>query len=204
MGADMTLAEQIPAIDYLEPFQSQYSSSAKMLALANGMAARLDNVDAIKVFYEQIFDPRTAKGKGLDIWARIVGLQGRGVHVENQEIFGFTGQELQNFDHAPFYSTSTGTGVVDLPDDDLKWLIMAKALANISNDSLDGLNAVLRYMLRSMGLGEGIAYVSEVGNMALTVIFTEAISAAQENIFRQFGLFNRGAGMSLDFNFVEG
>lgn len=198
----MTLAEQIPAIDYLEPIQSQYSSSKKMLAVCQGMAARLDNADAIATFYEKIFDPRTAVGKGLDIWAQIVGLQGRGVHVDNTDIFGFYGQELQNFDHAPFYSTATGTGVVDLPDDDLKWLIMAKALANISNDTLDGLNTVLRYILRSMGLAEGAAYVAETGVMELTMVFTVAVTAAQKNIFEQFGLFNRGAGVSLDFSYI--
>ena len=200
----MTLAEQMPAIDYLEPIQSQYSSSIKMLALAQGMASRLDNRDAIAVFLATVFDPRTATGIGLDIWARIVGLEGRGVYLTTSDIFGFYGQNLQNFNHAPFYSPATSNGVVNLPDDDLRGLIFAKALANISGSSLKDLNAVLRLYMRSNGLDEDLAYVEETGVMEIAIFFKRYVSNdTVRNVLEQFGLFNRPAGVKLDVRMVE-
>lgn len=76
-------------LDASETVQSQYAASPTIRALVDGFNAGVDPRNDIKLFYDRIFNPATAQGVGLDIWARIVGVE-RNVYVEEVEKnFGF-------------------------------------------------------------------------------------------------------------------
>jgi hypothetical protein len=69
--------------------QSQYAASPTITALVEGFNAQIDPRSEVQTFYDRIFNPRTAEGVGLDIWARIVGVE-RNIYVEDlSENFGF-------------------------------------------------------------------------------------------------------------------
>ena len=55
---------------------SQYGNSATISQLIHNMNEYIDPEVNIWAFYNFVFNVQTAQGFGLDIWGRIVGLQG--------------------------------------------------------------------------------------------------------------------------------
>ena len=69
--------------------QSQYAASPTITALVDGVNSLIDPRSDIQLFYDNIFNPATAVGIGLDIWARIVGVE-RNIYLEDlSNNFGF-------------------------------------------------------------------------------------------------------------------
>ena len=184
-------------IDALEPVQSQYAASPRLLALLIKKAALLDPGKDLMLWYDGIFNPRTAQGVGLDIWGRIVGI-GRKLWVENVDFFGFHGQILQNFDQAPFWIQSLSSGQVDLTDEAFRFLVFYKAAANIGESTMQAVNALLNSLFEAER-GPASSYVLEVGPMEIRAVFNFYLTSSEQALFRQHGLLNRPAGVGFSW-----
>ena len=185
--------DAISDIDALEPVISQYAASPRILALLVKQAALLDPGKDLMLWYDGIFNPRTAEGVGLDIWGRIVGI-GRKLWVENTEFFGFHGQNLQNFDQAPFWIQSLSSGQVDLTDEAFRFLIFYKAMANIGESTMQAVNDFLNDLFKEEH-GSGSCYVLEVAPMELRAVFTFYLTSFEVSLLKQYGLLDRPAGV---------
>lgn len=201
--AEITELEPLAGIDWGEPIQSQYSASPRIIALAKALAKEIDDLDSIKLFFDSYFNPNTAVGKGLDYWARIVGLAGREIVVSSHDLFGFYDQLLKNFDNGTFYGPNNGTGRQAITDNALRQLIFIKAAGNISGDSMADINAILAMIMNLGGLDPSQAYAEETGVMQITVHFGVPLSAVLEAIIQQYGIFAVGAGVQVLYDFTS-
>lgn len=139
------------SFDVNKTILSQYSASPRLLSLIQGLAQVLSTKEINSVFYQNIFDLDTAKGMGLDVWGRIVGIK-RELNMVTEvgvPYFGFKthgNSTVTGFDQAPFYSGAQKTAFT-ISDDAYRLFIKAKAMANISTGSLEELNAMIQALL---------------------------------------------------------
>jgi len=184
-------------IDALEPIQSQYAASPRILALLVKKAALLDPGRDLMYWYDGIFNPKTAQGVGLDIWGRIVGI-GRKLWVENTEFFGFHGQNLRGFDQAPFWIQSLASGQVDLTDEAFRFLIFYKAAANIGRGDMASINALLNSLFEAEH-GPANSCVLEVAPMEIRAVFNFYLTGYEQALLQQYGLLDRPAGVGFSW-----
>jgi hypothetical protein len=180
-------------IDALEPVQSQYAASPRILALLVKKAALLDPGKDLMLWYDGIFNPRTAQGIGLDIWGRIVGI-GRMLWMQNTKFFGFAFQDLENFDQAPFWNESLAQGQFRLTDEAYRFLIFYKAAANIGNGDMASVNALLNSLFEAEH-GPANSCVLEVGPMEIRAVFRFYLTGYEQALLEQYGLLDRPAGV---------
>lgn len=122
-------------------------------------------------FYNVVWDVDTAQGFGLDIWGRIVAIEnGRYLQIETGTYFGFNdslNQSWQTFNNGALYYGVTETQTYELADSAYKTLILTKALANISDSTMLGLNGVLKNLFP----GRGRCWANDLQNMAIRYVF---------------------------------
>lgn len=184
-------------IDALEPVLSQYAASPRILALLVKQAAILDPGKDLMLWYDGIFNPRTAQGVGLDIWGRIVGI-GRMLWMTNTEFFGFAYQLMENFDQAPFWNESLAQGQFRLTDEAFRFLIFYKAAANIGAGDMASINALLNSLFEA-GHGPANSYVLEVAPMEIRAVFNFYLSGYEQALLEQYGLLDRPAGVGFSW-----
>ena len=189
--------DAISGIDALEPVQSQYAASPRILALLVKKAALLDPGRDLMLWYEKVFDPQTAQGVGLDIWGRIVGI-GRTLWMQNTEFFGFAYQLLENFDQAPFWIQSLSQGQVRLTDEAYRFLIFYKAAANIGNGSMASINALLNSLFEAVH-GPASCCVLETAPMEIRAVFRFYLTPYEQALLEQYGLLDRPAGVGFSW-----
>ena len=179
-----------------ETIQSQYSASPTIIALVHSSRVRIKPDADIKLFYDCIFNIETAQGIGLDIWGRILGI-GRLLDVEDAgEWFGFLEADYDPFNVSPMWDGSRTTIQTELADDAYRYLLMWKALANISTADAASLNNLL------LGLFPGMdVVVHEVGPMAIELYVFFPLEPYQRAVLDAYGLFAKGAGVG--FNWCE-
>lgn len=203
--ADMYI-ETAPApltpIDSQEPIQSQYAASPRIQALLQAMAARIDNLPDIELFYNKIFNPQTAEGAGLDIWGRIVAI-GRDIKITNTEFFGFSGSDLFPFNNAPFWNDAGEGGVFQMDDIAYRVMVFYKAMANIGDETLYSINTLLNTLFKALHGQDAEVYAQETGDMEITVTFLFRLTPFERAVFLQFGLLTRGGGVSFHFREVD-
>ena len=186
-------------IDFTElwekTIQSQYGASDHLKGIIKAFAEQIDPNADIDSFYENIFDPETAKGVGLDIWGRIVGAS-RYLEVTNDEFFGFFGQLLKPMDQAPFINDGD-TDLYRMSDEAFRKLIFIKAKANISDATLPSIKEMLTALFDS----DEVTAINVVnaGNMKIRVIFTYYTQPFEIALFRKYGLYNVGAGVDVEY-----
>lgn len=151
--------------------QSQYSASAKILALAAQYQNQLDPHEDIDLFYDKIVNIYTAEGVGLDTWGLILGIN----------------RAIPTWDNTSF---------ITLEDEDYRALLLYKAMANISASTADAQNTLLAALMAT-GVGgfNGPAYVLEVDVMVIRFVFEFFLTDVQKAIFRVAGTLARGAGV---------
>lgn len=200
---------------------SQYANSPTLVQLIQNMNQYIDQTANFQAFYDYVWNVNTAQGFGLDVWGRIVGIERQLEVVSPQVYFGFaeafqgiTGaQNSQPFNQAPFYNGKAVTNTFTLGDAAYRQLILAKALANISNLTAPSLNALISKVfsfLPQQGdiLGVGKlpftlyapaqrAYVQDTGGMQYRVVFEFYPTALQLAIILNSGVFPRPAGVRL-------
>lgn len=136
-------------IDKQEYVQSQYGDSHTIKGILNDFRSDILPGADIGVLYDNIINVDTAKGIGLDIWGRIVGVE-RNMYVDDSYVdyplFGFRGggSNANPFNQGMFFDPDqviSGERVlVTLDDDNFRRLIMYKALANISSADMASIN----------------------------------------------------------------
>lgn len=177
--------------NYQATIYSQYSNSPVIQALLAAFNAEMDPQVNINGFYNLMWNVSTAQGYGLDVWGRIVGVT-RYVQLATVNFFGFQEQAGSNpFGQQSFYLGTAGGTTYALTDAAFLVLILAKALANISNCSIATYNTILRELFP----GEGNAYVSDTGAMTERLTFEFALTPVQLAILKQSGAIQAPTGV---------
>jgi len=179
----------------LRTIQSQYGASPHILGIVEAAAKQIDPTGDIKTFYDEVFNPLTAEGVGLDIWGRIVGAS-RYLNVENEDFFGFYGSQLNPFNQAPFYITGD-TNVFRLNDTAFRTLIFLKAAANIGNATLPSLKEILSRLFDDPVL------VMNIGEMKVRIVFEFYLTPYQRALFREYGVLNLGGGVGFEYYEID-
>jgi len=189
--------DAISGIDALEPVQSQYAASPRIVGLLVRKAALLDPGKDLMLWYDGIFNPYTAQGVGLDIWGRIVGI-GRMLWMQSNEFFGFAFQNMENFDQAPFWIQSLSQGQMRLTDEAYRFLIFYKAAANIGRGDMASINALLNSLFEASH-GPANCCVLEIAPMEIRAVFRFYLTAYEQALLEQYGLLNRPAGVGFSW-----
>ena len=175
---------------------SQFANSPTILSLIDSFNSAVDPHANIDAFYNLIWNLDTAKGFGLDVWGRIVGVT-RVLQVSAGQWLGFEetgdGSVDTPFDVAPLYDGSATTGNYALTDNAFRLLIQAKAYANISNGSIQSINQILMTLFGT----SGDSWCTDGQNMTMTYTFDFQLSPVQFAIVAQSGVLPRPAGVQL-------
>lgn len=172
---------------------SQYATAPTINTLIAAMNQWIDPTANLNAFYSLIWNVDSAVGAGLDIWGRIVGV-GRVLQVANAKYFGFeeaTNVSADPFNQSPFYTGQQVTNNFILSDSGFRVLIYAKALANICDGSIPGINQVLL----SLFPGRGNCYVVDGGAMNMTYQFEFILTPVEAAIVEQSGVLPRPTGV---------
>lgn len=175
---------------------SQYANSPTLVQLIQNMDGYIDPSADIDAFYNLIWSVDSAVGMGLDIWGKIVGLEnGRKLTIPTTEInFGFAEagtSSAEPFDQGVFYSGTPGTQTYVLQDAPFKTLILAKAMANITDCSIPSINQ----LLRNLFAGRGRCYVNDLGNMQMRYTFEFYLEPWEVAVVQQSGVLPRPTGV---------
>lgn len=173
---------------------SQYANSPIICGMIEQFNQCIDpRADAME-FYRDIWDIETAKGYGLDIWGRIVGIERYVFITSHDENVGFaTG-------FTPFNSDTWSSGEDDgrkyrMDDETYRKIIMLKAMSNITYASAPNINRLLSVMFEKRGR----AYFVKNGTMAARYVFEFFLLPTERAIIRQSDLLPRPSGVLLDF-----
>lgn len=105
-----------------------------------------------------------------------------------------TDDRITPFDDAPFYEIQS-TGTVTLSDSAYRQLILAKALANISDCSIPSLNKALRYLFS--GSETRRCYVTTSNLMDISFVFEFPLTPVEKTLAIHAGVIPRPAGVKL-------
>lgn len=189
--------------DFERTILSQYSNSPTIRQLIQNFNAYIDPSANIDAFYNLVWNVDTAVGYGLDVWGRIVGV-GRVLQLAEQDFFGMenpsnTEASGLGFNQAPFYHGEALTNNYSLLDGPFRALILAKALANISDGTIPSINQIL---INLFGLAgplplAGNSYCTDNGSMTMTYTFSTALDPVTEAIVFQSGVLPKPCGVAL-------
>ena len=186
----------IEPFDVWETIVSQYANSPIITALIENFSAYLDQTQNIDNFIDFMRDISTAQGIGLDIWGTIVGVTRTLFIPGTQKYFGFdeaTTISADPFDQSPFYSGVPLSSNFELSDPAFRVLILAKALANISDGSIKSINQILLNLFPNRG---GNAYVADGLNMTMTYTFNFVLTPVELAILGQSGVLPKPVGVA--------
>ena len=172
---------------------SQYGTSPVLTQLIQNMNACIDPAADLQAFYDSIWNISTAQGYGLDVWGKIVGVS-RLFQVPNTGPWlGFKdgATDSQPFGQAPFYP-GPSTGSYLLSDTAYRTLILVKAIANISDTSIQSYNR----LLSNLFAGRGRCYASDNGAMQMLYTFEFYLEPYELAILQQSGALPRPSGVS--------
>lgn len=176
---------------------SQYANSPILLGLLQSIADAIDPAPLVDEFYADVWNIETARGYGLDIWGRIVGIS-RALYVPGGVsglTWGFeeSGPAADSWGHSPFYEGADASPNYKLPDTAFRELILIKAASNISPRSIPQINSALMQMFP----GRGKAYVSDLGGMQMRLTFEYLLTPVETAILRQSGALPAPSGVQM-------
>jgi len=188
------MTDLLPDFDVRLTVISQYANSPRILGLIDLFFAYLDPTPLLNELYNKLWNIDTAEGYGLDVWGRIVGV-GRVLQVAQSRFFGFADatHDFDPWNQSPYYSGQGFTSNYALTDEAYRQLILAKALANITDGSIPALNRILQLLFGA----QGKAYVTDPGGMAMTYTFEFQPTPVQLAILTQSGVFPRPTGVAV-------
>lgn len=187
----------IPPFDYWKTIVSQYANSKILTQLLDNFDQYIDQTKNLSDFFDLIWNVNTATGFGLDVWGKIVGVN-RVLTLQSGSFFGFQ-QAAPNADtfgpggESPFFSGTATTTNYALTDNAYRTLILAKALANISDGSIKSINQLLINIFQGSG---GNAYVTDGGNMTMTYTFGFVLTPLQQAIVFNSGVLPKPVGVT--------
>jgi hypothetical protein len=183
--------------NYAATIYSQFGTAASLLTIVAAMNQWINPAADFDAFFNYVWNIDTAQGIGLDIWGRILGV-GRVLQVAptaTGKYLGFSEAGTTTSDpwgHSPFYTGEQTTNNFVLSDSAFRVLLYAKALANICDGSIPGINQVLLYLFPS----RGNCYVAETGPMEIAWTFDFALSAVEVAIVELSGVLPKPTGVS--------
>lgn len=179
--------------DWFATVISQYANSPILLKLIENFAAYVDPTANMDAFFNLVWNVDTAQAHGLDVWGRIVGVS-RVLHLPaGGEYLGWDeATDAFTFGFGIWYNGGTVTNNFSLSDGAYRRLILAKALANISDGSIAGINQILINLFSDYGN----CYVVDNNDMSLTYTFGSALSVVDFAIVTQSGVLPRPCGVS--------
>jgi hypothetical protein len=173
---------------------SQFINSPILVQLLENFNQYLDLTANFDAFFDLVWNVDTAEGWGLDVWGRIVGVS-RVLSLSSATYFGLTGpagdHSGESFNVAPFYSGGSATTNVKLTDKSFRILILAKALANISDGSIPSMNQLLLNLFPK----RGNCYVTDGRNMTMTYTFHFDPTPVERAIISQSGVLPTPTGV---------
>lgn len=181
--------------NYRQTIISQYDQAPTVNAWLRAYNDWVDPAPLVDDFYAKIWNLDTAVGYGLDVWGRIVGV-GRVLQVAASKYFGFdeaTNISADPFNQSPFYSGQQINNNFILSDDGFRVLIRAKALSNICDGSIPGINTVLLTLFGS----RGNVYATNGRDMTMTYTFTFTPTPIEAAIVVQSGVLPLPVGVSV-------
>ncbi|AHK72187.1 hypothetical protein AD931_02335 [Gluconobacter oxydans] len=133
--------------------QAQFANSPSLGTIIEGFNQAIDPSALIDDWYENVWNPQTATGWGLDVWGRIVGVS-RVLQISTTDYFGFSQgmPGAETFGSGAFYNGGAVTSNYILSDDAFRRLIFAKAAANIWDGTISALNAILMSLFGNEGV----------------------------------------------------
>lgn len=185
----------IDQFDLWNTIISQYANSPTITSLIEDFDAYFSQTQNSDNFIDFMRDLSTASGYGLDVWGKVVGVS-RTLHiVGSQKYFGFDEATIISadpFGQSPFYAGSPLTSNFDLSDSAYRTLIIAKALANISDGSIKSINQILLRLFPN----RGNAYATDGLNMTMTYTFAFILTPVELAIVSQSGILPRPPGVA--------
>lgn len=187
--------------DWFSTVISQYANSPILLQLIANVSDYIDPTANFDQFFALVFNVDTAQGYGLDVWGRIVGVSRVLRLPAPGNYFDFTASapaspvpntDRHSFNESIFYGGGSLTSNFSLTDAAFRKLILAKALANICDGSVPGINQIL---INLFGI-YGNCYVIDGGDMTLIYRFATTLSAVDYAIISQSGVLPRPASVS--------
>jgi len=178
---------------------SQYANSPIITTLIQNFSAYLDQTQNTDNFIDFMLDISSAQGYGLDVWGTIVGVTRVLFIPGTQKYFGFEEATIISADtfgpggQSPFYSGEPTSSNYSLSDPAFRILILAKALANISDGSIKSINQILLNLFPARG---GNAYVTDGNNMTMTYQFGFVLTPVELAILGQSGVLPKPVGVS--------
>ena len=187
---------------WIDTVLSQYANSPTIMQLLSNMSAYLDPGVNIDAFYQLVWNVATAQGYGLDVWGRIVGVS-RVLEIATVDYFGLensAGSAASGlpFNQAPFYQSGAVTSNYALLDGPYLALILAKALFNICNGTIQAINQILVNLFGSAGPlpVTGNCYCTDGLDMTMTYTFGSTLNPVQTAIVFQSGVLPRPCGVA--------
>lgn len=161
VSPDFSAIPDVPS-DTTQALQPQYAHAERFSALAQAIHDSLDATPEVESLLRFVADPKTAHGIFLD-WI--------GDRVGASRIL------------------DTADGSVRLEDDDYRFLVMLKAMRNITGETSQAINDLLSRLL------DVPVWVIDNQGMTLDVRILGGITTNQAAILRTYGLPNRPAGV---------
>jgi Protein of unknown function (DUF2612) len=187
-------------INWQATLESEYANSPTIVQLLNNMNDYIDPTNNINAFFSMIWNVDTAVGYGLDVWGRIVGVS-RQLKVQAFDYFGFQGPSGASgvpWNQGIFYNGTIINDNFELQDGAYRVLILAKALFNICNGTIQAINQILINLFGANGPlpVPGNAYVTDGEDMTMTYSFGGALNPVQAAIVFNSGVLPKPAGVS--------
>jgi Protein of unknown function (DUF2612) len=150
---------------------SQYATSPTLVQLITNINTWIDPSFNFNQFYDLVWDLDSALANdstyGLDVWGRIVGVD-RQLDVGVGSYFGFQeAGDRTGYNQSPFYAGQPTTEIYSLTNQVFYTLILAKAASNITNGTIQAINAILR----SLFPNRGNCYVTDGANSMAGIYF---------------------------------
>jgi hypothetical protein len=182
----------IPAFNPYATIISQYSNSNIIDGIITSLAAALDLTELMDSFYDDMMNPDTAIGYGLDVIGRIVDVSRTLPFSGSTTFLGFNeASSWTGFGQGGFFSGGSTTTNVQLSDSDYRTLIRAKMAGNISDGSIPSINNILLTLFPN----RGICYVADGLNMSLTYTFNFALNPIEVAIIQESGVLPNPTGV---------
>ena len=156
--------------DDSEAIQPQYAHTVRLKGLCELFHDEIDATPEIENLLRYVADPATAHGVFLDWLGDRVGV----IRV------------LQ-----------TADGPMTLSDEDFRFLVMVKALQNISGESAADINRLISVLLG------GTTWVVDNGDMTIDVHILADVPASRIAILRTYGLPNKPAGVRAKIYYIN-
>jgi len=169
---------------------SQYANSPKFVALVDGLRAMFNNAKLISDWYNIVYNIKTAKGFGLDIWGRILN-QGRSFMYIDPD----SGTETEYYLQGELTVDGT-TFSADEVEETYRKVLFMKAISLITNATDKSLNELIQYYFNGRR-----CYVIQYDTMKLRYVFEVPVNKLEKSIFTS-GLLPKPTGVGATFEYL--